>query len=515
MSSRPALRWLSLLPLPAAFGVAVWQMRYDWTYDETYHYGWTVLPLALYLFSLRWRDRPAPTDPVPEPFLRAGWMLLAGAYPIAWLAREANPEWRLLGVIFAVLAVLTALLYLLAAGGRRWARHFTGPVLFFLTAIPWPSILEKAAAALLMPANAAIALEVLHWLQIPAIRSGHLITLPGGTLGVEEACSGIRSLQSTLMMACFLGELYHLRGSTRAILLICGMAFALFTNALRTIGLSTLAARSGLAATHAWHDPAGLLALGANVLCLFLLTAWFVRQKNAVPVLTVSPAQAPPHPSTFPLSRSPLILATGLILMFPLTGWWYGRRESLPTPLWHLDPPRTAPAFREASINDRTTIMLRYSQGWSARWTTATGQPLHGFYFEWAPGRVPPENLNVHQPGNCLGSIGITFVTEYAAIPVTVAGQSLTARHLRFDDAGRPLHLLYLFSEDTAPDPAAPSSNAPFDFSYQHRLLSVLQGRRNPGQRLLETGLWDEPSEAAARAAFTAFLGAWLQPGGR
>ena len=47
----------------------------------------------------------------------------------------------------------------------------------------------------------------------------------------------------------------------------------------------------------------------------------------------------------------------------------------------------------------------------------------------------------------------------------------------------------------------------------QLRLRAVLQGRRNPCQRLIETGLWDEPSEAAARAIFATYLQTWLNPG--
>ena len=42
----------------------------------------------------------------------------------------------------------------------------------------------------------------------------------------------------------------------------------------------------------------------------------------------------------------------------------------------------------------------------------------------------------------------------------------------------------------------------------QLRLRAVLQGRRNPGQRLIETGLWDEPSETAAT-----YLQTWVKPG--
>lgn len=523
MTPGKGYRFLILLPLLGAFAVAIWQMRYDWTYDETYHYGWTVLPLALYLFSLRWRDRPLPGRMLSLGVLGTSWGVLAALYPLAWLVRGANPEWRLLGVVFAGMAVLTALLYLATHGGRNWLRHFAGPVLFFLTAIPWPSVLEKSAAALLMPANAVISLEVLHWLEVPAIRSGHLITLPNGTLGVEEACSGIRSLQSTLMMACFLGELNHLRWSPRLLLLGWGIAFALLTNVLRTVALSTAAARAGLDAVHDWHDAAGLLALGVNTLFLFLLTARFAKAKALVKAgekPSETGAQGQPPMGAEPEAESgqnqagihrwgPATLALGLGLMLPVTGWWYGRNETAPSPRWQASPPTAAPSYRAAKIDQRTTIMLRYSDGWSARWTTPTGQPLHGFYFQWDQGQVPPENLNVHQPGNCLGALGITQVTEYPVIPVSPAGQLITARHLRFDDGGRPLHLLYLFSEDAEPLPSV--TVGAFDFSYFKRFESVLQGRRNPGQRLIEIGLWDEPSEAAARATFEQFLKDWIR----
>ena len=207
--------------------------------------------------------------------------------------------------------------------------------------------------------------------------------------------------------------------------------------------------------------------------------------------------------------RGPAILGMGLILMLPLSAWWYGRHETIRQPKWLALPPVNAPASRAASIDDRTTLMLRYSAAWSARWTTATGQPLHGFSFEWGPGRVPPENLNVHQPGNCLGALGMSQVTEYPFIPLPGGAPGLQARHLRFEDNGRPLHLLYLFSEDA---PLAPTVTVgAFDFSYFRRFESVLQGRRNPGQRLIEVGLWDEPSEAAAREVFVGFLRAWVK----
>jgi exosortase len=502
-------------------------MRFDWIYEESYYYGWSVLPLALYLFSLRWRDRPAPGPPLPPAVINTGWVLLSLLYPLTWLVRGANPEWRLIGVALGVLAVLTSWQYLAATGGKTWLKHFAGPALFFLTAIPWPSFLEKSATAVLMPANAAIALEALNWLGIPAIRSGHLITIVGGTLGVEEACSGIRSLQSTLMMAWFLGELQHLRFVTRGTLLACGVAFALFTNTLRTVFLSTLAARSGLDAAHSWHDTAGLLALGANLLLLFFLTMRLSARSNKAPRSPARPpaaasAAGPAVPATgsahpfLPIARAPLLVfALALLGLFPLTSWWYTRRVMPALPAWYLAPPVQEANYRPAIISDRVMHSIRPSSGWCARWNTPAGLPLHGFFFDWKPGHVPPENMNVHQPGGCLGALGIELIKEFPPIPVPLGETSLNARHLLFDDHGRPLHLLYLVSEATAPDPTyLTAGRSEYDyFNYSNRLRAVLQGRRNPGQRLIETGLWDEPSEAAARAIFATYLETWLKPG--
>jgi exosortase len=520
---------LSLLPLAAAFGLAIWQMRFDWIYDEAYYYGWSVLPLALYLFSLRWRDRPSPGPPLPPAILNAGWALLSLLYPLTWLVREPNPEWRPIGAALAMLAVLTSWQYLAATGGKTWLKHFAGPALFFLTSIPWPGFIEKSATSILMPANAAIALEVLHWLGIPAIRSGHLITIAGGTLGVEEACSGIRSLQSTLMMAWFLGELHHLRFATRGTLLACGVACALFTNTLRTVFLSAIAAHSGLAAAHSWHDTAGFLALGTNLLLLLFLAVRFSDRRNTAPrsrsrpsgpenAASASLPAADPVLPFLPIARAPLLVfAFALLAIFPLTSWWFTRRVMPALPTWHLAPPVQEANYRPAIISDRTLYMIRPSSSWSARWKTPAGQPLHGFFFEWKPGDAPPKNMNDHQPSGCLGAVGIELIKEFPSlsIPVPLTGTTLNARHLLFDDHGRPLHLLYLVAEATAPDPTFTAANGLeySYFDYSNRLRNVLQGRRNPGQRVIETGLWDEPSEAAARAIFTTYLQTWIKPG--
>jgi hypothetical protein len=52
--------------------------------------------------------------------------------------------------------------------------------------------------------------EVLGWLGIPAMAHGNVIEVATGMVGIDEACSGIRSFQSSLMISLFFGEFYAL-----------------------------------------------------------------------------------------------------------------------------------------------------------------------------------------------------------------------------------------------------------------------------------------------------------------
>ena len=502
LSGRGLLRRWPEAVVALLFVCAIWQMRVDWTHDPTYHYGWLVPLLTLYLVRERRADLPVP-GAAPR-WSGFGWLVLAAAWPVLWLVREANPDWRLVSLAMAVAAVGAAWLRTAAGGGARW-RHSAFAWAFFLVSVPWPSGVEQAVNGTLMPANAAISLEALHWCGVPAERRGHLIELRGGTLGVEEACSGIRSLQATLMMALFLGELNRRSVRRRCGLVLTAVGVALLTNALRTVGLSLLAARSGLPAADEWHDRAGLMALAVNAAVMFAAAG-----RAPEPMRRASPPMAQPLPAG---GAGPAVLAAVMLGSVVLAEWWYGRRErDAAGPLWHIEPPRGAAGFSEIPITGRTAFMLRHDRGWSGRWKTAEGLPVHVYYIEWDPGSTPPGHMNMHTPGGCLSAIGMELVAELEPLHWRRGDLELTVRLLKFDDRGTPMHLAYLvWSEwrngDRDPDVI-------FDFSYRRRLRSVLTGRRNPGQRMLEAGWWGDQTEAEARARITAFLdGAVAAPG--
>src|SRR4051794_28873649 len=119
------------------------QLKPEWWLNPQYNYGLVVPVLAIYLFWKRWRTRPAPSAPSLR--IVAICIIALGAaffLPVRFIS-EANPDWRLLIWVMAVLVAAISLSYVYLAGGRAWLRHFAFPVLFFLVAVPWPVRFEQ------------------------------------------------------------------------------------------------------------------------------------------------------------------------------------------------------------------------------------------------------------------------------------------------------------------------------------------------------------------------------------
>ena len=280
--NRPAMRPSSPLPrvVLVLFLLALWfilcrHLSNEWAINEQYVYGWFVPFFAAYLFWLRWEDRgkvesrnakvengALPQSAVPHsPSLNFllftfYFLLLAALLPIR-LFEIGNPDWRPLGWLHAGIVVALTLLFVRQIGGRAWLKHFAFPICFIFVAVPWISGIETPIIQGLMRAVAAVATEILNLLGIPAQLEGNLIRINSGLVGVNEACSGVRSLQTSLMIGLLFGELKRL-ALVRRILLVAGaITIAFLANCARALLLVWLAAtRSADALTH-WHDVAG------------------------------------------------------------------------------------------------------------------------------------------------------------------------------------------------------------------------------------------------------------------
>ena len=263
----------------------VYLLGAQWSVYAAYQYGWAVPFLCLYLAVRRLSPDQVVVRTEPQPpaeVLRLAQcdapchqitgpdhkipaiVLLVLAGLVFWgmcLLQEASPIWRVASYGLAMAAVTITLLVIYLTQGRLRAVHFAFPVLFFLVAVPWPTPVEQLVIQNLTRLNAGLVTEAMNFAGVPALQHGNVIEVSTGRVGIDEACSGIRSLQATLMIALFFGEFYRLGRAQRGGLLLAGSLLAMAFNLARTLVLVSVAAKSGLPAMEHWHDPTGVSLL--------------------------------------------------------------------------------------------------------------------------------------------------------------------------------------------------------------------------------------------------------------
>src|SRR5262245_45257058 len=265
-SSLPGTHFRARVALNVLFLAALWfglcrELSGEWSVNEQYNFGWFVPFFALYLFWLRWQDRPEQISDFESPISNLAALAIAIAALLLLLPVRlfeiANPEWRLLVWVHALVVVTLTLLFLWSAGGKAWLRHFAFPVAFILIAVPWPTALETPVIQGLMHVVARVAAETAMLLGTPAQVEGNLIRVSNGLVGVNEACSGIRSLQTSIMIGLLFGELKRLSVFRRLELVACAIVIALVANFVRAVFLVRVAATENLLEVGRWHDIAG------------------------------------------------------------------------------------------------------------------------------------------------------------------------------------------------------------------------------------------------------------------
>ena len=94
----------------------------EWAVSPQYSFGWGVPLLAAYLFWKRCHDCPAPAPIEKTKALAIGAILLAVFLPVR-LMLEANPDWRILLWMNALVLLGSFLLMIWFIGGQPWLKQ--------------------------------------------------------------------------------------------------------------------------------------------------------------------------------------------------------------------------------------------------------------------------------------------------------------------------------------------------------------------------------------------------------
>ena len=497
----------------ACFFALLWletikHLQVEWSHNPQYGYGWSAPFLALYLFWKRWSERPAPAPPrfTQWPVII---LLFCSVFflPIRFLA-EANPDWRALSWAFGLTTVCAGITFTFALGGRQWARHFAFPFLFFLVAVPWPVQFEQIVIQNLMRAVTSINVFLLSVAGVPALQHGNVIEVSSGMIGIEEACSGVRSLQATLMVSLFLGELYSFKIARRLVLVAAGILLAFLCNLVRTAILVWIGANRGAAAIEAWHDPAGLSIL---LVCLFGLWGLsLLLQRSATAARRLDHVMGAPRQIS-----AGLFIGLVLWLLLVETGvqfWYLAHQSAIAGSHWVARWPATASRYRAVTIPPETQALLRYSDGGGATWQ---GDDLHRwmmYFFHWSPGRTAALFVKIHRPDVCLPASGLTMKRDDGIRLLQVNGVNLPIRSYRFDDHGMPLHVFYCYWDARSSYENVRTATEE-DWTARGRVRAALRGRREIGAQMLELVVWGYDDDAEANRLLQQQLGKIVQPG--
>jgi len=147
--------------------------------------------------------------------------------------------------------------------------------------IPLPEIVFNQIAFPLQLLASRLGEAVIAGAGIPVLREGNVLQLPSKALEVVEACSGIRSLVSLLMLGIVLGYFTESRLWARTAIALAAVPIAIVANAARVAGTGLTAEWvSPAAAEGFFHSFSGWLMFVVafiGLLAVQRLIAWVPR----------------------------------------------------------------------------------------------------------------------------------------------------------------------------------------------------------------------------------------------
>lgn len=452
----PAPTLAVLLAIAAATAGLTWHLWPHWSTNTDLSHGYFVPVLFLLLLAESRRGTPRA--------LRAGnWnRAIASGLMVAALTATAVAGLYAVTVYWSHAAVglmlaLAFALILIAAGvvlskSDIGLVHLNWP--FFVAAGLWllaaplpPGTYSRITLTLQLWVSEFV-LNTLHLLGIAAARRGNIIDLVHATVGVEEACSGIRSLISCIFAAFFFSATLVRRPWARALIIALAPLLALAMNFIRSLTL-TLLAGAKVDISGFWHDATGFAVLGVTAIVLGGLALLLEREP--------APARGSPAAQATEVLRSGSValLGTGLTAIAATLAFF----------IWNTRPvtgPQNQPP-------DLAAILPSPPPGWTARTpnlyafsgTLQTDilaqrdylEPLPGaasreiviYAAYWRAGQAPVSLVASHTPDACWPGAGWLAVP----IPETTVRLKLADRVLPpaeqrvFRSADRPHHVWF------------------------------------------------------------------------
>lgn len=461
---------LCLLLLAAFVVILSFRLWPEWSHNPDFSHG---LFMPLLFGIMLYESRTAG----PQHFLRSGHGFTAFLGSSVFLALSVLSAAGLyataLGWSHALVQFLLtlSLVFLLAAGLAVFSHQsirllpFNGSSLIAVglwlicTPLP-PGTYTRLTLALQLWVSESV-LRALHLLGIAAFRTGNIIELAHGSVGVEDACSGVRSLLSCIFAGFFFSATLVRRPWDRALVIGLAVPLALGMNFLRSL-LLTLLANSGVNIAGAWHNVTGYSVLAIAAAFLGTL-AYRLGRRSPSPA---TPPETPIPTLTPDIPKSALrFLSAGLLGSAAVTAVFVFNTRPNPQPaptipdlIATLPPP--PPGWTSAEPRDlyqfTGTLQTSYLAQRTYTAPAFSGPPLQITLYlaYWPSGQSTVSRVATHTPDACWpgsGWIPQPLLVSREPLPLAAGRILPVAEHRFFTQSGFPQHVWFWHLFDGRP----------------------------------------------------------------
>jgi len=267
----PTPAWGRVFPLALGLSVILallyWPILRDlvaqWWDDANYNHGF-LIPVFSAFLVWRERQRLAAIPLAPTSF---GLAVLLGGIALLLLGDIGAENFLMRSSLIVILAGLV-----LFMAGRGILRAVLFPLGYLLFMIPLPGILFYAITFPLQRIAAEQAAWALDLLGVPVLLDGNIIHLSQISLGVTEACSGIRSLISLLAGAAAWAYLMLPAGWLSVLFVATAIPITIVANSARVVATGLIGQWFGVEyASGFFHEFAGWVVYIFAFACLILV----------------------------------------------------------------------------------------------------------------------------------------------------------------------------------------------------------------------------------------------------
>lgn len=433
---------LDLFGLAAAVGALVALLWPYWRSNADLSHGW-LMPVIF--FVLLHEARRGPARFLPNGVARGALLGLGAAALFALIAGGLYATavgWTHSLVVFiltaAAVSLLAASLAAFAAEGVRFIPlNWTAlaAVLLWLLCTPLPPGSYSRLTIGLQLAVSENVVRALHLLGIAADRHGNIIELATASVGVEEACSGVRSLISCVFAGVLFSATLVRSTAGRALIIAAAAPLAIAMNFLRSLVL-TLLANSGVDIAGAWHDVTGFAVLGLTAV-LLAATALLLERRSAPAARAAAGSTAVSRTAL----ATPQWLAAVLGLTLAVAAFFaFSTRPSThrdaPVPDLEQILPATAAGWRVATARDLYQFSSTLQTDHLAQRTYLRASPsgvdqITVYLAYWRAGQAPVSLVATHTPDACWPGSGWTSARAPHREVLTVARRPLAPAEAR------------------------------------------------------------------------------------